>query len=110
MESIVRVKKKCIEKWRELENSYCGIIGLALENARLKGKKYVGQGTTEYAILVGVLVVIAILAITIFRPKNPRIMGCDFLGYQWALAIKRCCASQAGGLLNMQLFLLRFFP
>ena len=27
------------------------------------------QGTTEYAILVGVLVVIAILAITIFRPK-----------------------------------------
>ena len=28
-----------------------------------------GQGTTEYAILVGVLVVIAILAITIFRPK-----------------------------------------
>lgn len=28
-----------------------------------------GQGTTEYAILVGVLVVIAILAITAFRPK-----------------------------------------
>ena len=28
-----------------------------------------GQGTTEYAILVGVLVVIAVLAITIFRPK-----------------------------------------
>lgn len=28
-----------------------------------------GQGTTEYAILVGVLVVIAILAIMIFRPK-----------------------------------------
>ena len=28
-----------------------------------------GQGTTEYAILVGVLVVIAIIAITIFRPK-----------------------------------------
>ena len=26
-----------------------------------------GQGTTEYAILVGVLVVIAILAITVFR-------------------------------------------
>ena len=29
----------------------------------------VGQGTTEYAILVGVLVVIAILAIMVFRPK-----------------------------------------
>ena len=28
-----------------------------------------GQGTTEYAILVGVLVVIAIIAITLFRPK-----------------------------------------
>ena len=28
-----------------------------------------GQWTTEYAILVGVLVVIAILAITMFRPK-----------------------------------------
>lgn len=29
-----------------------------------------GQGTTEYAILVGVLVVIAIIAITLFRPKT----------------------------------------
>ena len=28
-----------------------------------------GQGTTEYAILVGVLVVIAILAIVVFKPK-----------------------------------------
>ncbi len=28
-----------------------------------------GQGTTEYAILVGVLVVIAILAIMVFRPR-----------------------------------------
>ena len=28
-----------------------------------------GQGTTEYAILVGVLVVIAIIAITVLRPK-----------------------------------------
>ena len=28
-----------------------------------------GRGTTEYAILVGVLVVIAIIAITVFRPK-----------------------------------------
>lgn len=28
-----------------------------------------GQGTTEYAILVGVLVVIAMLAITVFKPK-----------------------------------------
>ena len=35
---------------------------------RLLGN-HCGQGTTEYAILVGVLVVIAILAITVFRPK-----------------------------------------
>ena len=28
-----------------------------------------GQGTTEYAILVGVLVVIAIAAIALFRPR-----------------------------------------
>lgn len=39
--------------------------------ARLRAKLACerGQGTTEYAILVGVLVVIAILAITVFRPK-----------------------------------------
>lgn len=36
--------------------------------ARVRGREG-GQGTTEYAILVGVLVVIAILAITVFRPK-----------------------------------------
>lgn len=28
-----------------------------------------GQGTTEYAVLVGVLVVIAVVAITLFKPK-----------------------------------------
>ena len=39
----------------------------AYVRARLASAK--GQGTTEYAILVGVLVVIAILAITLFRPK-----------------------------------------
>ena len=39
--------------------------------AALRGKlaERKGQGTTEYAILVGVLVVIAIVAITLFRPK-----------------------------------------
>lgn len=36
-------------------------------HAKLACRK--GQGTTEYAILVGVLVVIAIVAITLFRPK-----------------------------------------
>lgn len=40
---------------------------MASLHARLLCEK--GQGTTEYAILVGVLVVIAIVAITAFRPK-----------------------------------------
>ena len=40
-----------------------------LSSARLVALKKEGQGTTEYAILVGVLVVIAIIAITLFRPK-----------------------------------------
>ena len=31
-----------------------------------------GQGTTEYAVLVGVLVVIAVVAITLFKPKINR--------------------------------------
>lgn len=35
----------------------------------IMAKSTKGQGTTEYAILVGVLVVIAILAIMVFRPK-----------------------------------------
>lgn len=35
----------------------------------LSRKSDSGQGTTEYAILVGVLVVIAIIAIIAFRPK-----------------------------------------
>ena len=38
-----------------------GLRGLVAEES--------GQGTTEYAILVGVLVVIAILAIVAFRDK-----------------------------------------
>ena len=32
-------------------------------------KNECGQGTTEYAILVGVLVVIAIVAVTLFKDK-----------------------------------------
>ena len=34
-----------------------------------------GQGTTEYAILVGVLVVIAILAVTAFRGNLEELWG-----------------------------------
>ena len=48
-------------------------MGKGLMGARRRARSLVrdtrGQGTTEYAILVGVLVVIAIIAITVFRPK-----------------------------------------
>lgn len=43
------------------------VSGWCRVRAKLACQK--GQGTTEYAILVGVLVVIAIIAITVFRPK-----------------------------------------
>ena len=42
--------------------AWCAAVRSRLADTR-------GQGTTEYAILVGVLVVIAIIAITLFRPK-----------------------------------------
>ena len=51
---------------RERLNS-CARRRMAQAHMRLMNEK--GQGTTEYAILVGVLVVIAIVAITMFRPK-----------------------------------------
>lgn len=44
------------------------LANLACAVARFRRRED-GQGTTEYAILVGVLVVIAIIAITVFRPK-----------------------------------------
>ncbi|MGN0302088.1 MAG: Flp family type IVb pilin [Anaerotardibacter sp.] len=44
-------------------------IQKAVRNTKALVRKEDGQGTTEYAILVGVLVVIAIIAITLFRPK-----------------------------------------
>lgn len=45
------------------------LAGLTCRLLRLRRRAEGGQGTTEYAILVGVLVVIAIIAITVFRPK-----------------------------------------
>ncbi len=40
-----------------------------LETLKCKAVSKSGQGTTEYAILVGVLVVIAIIAIVAFKPS-----------------------------------------
>ena len=45
------------------------VVGGAARAARRLARDESGQGTTEYAILVGVLVVIAILAIIAFRDK-----------------------------------------
>lgn len=53
-----RVSERC-------NRAFCGLLGYARQ---LKDGRS-GQGTTEYAILVGVLVVIAVLAIALFRPK-----------------------------------------
>jgi len=44
-------------------------VGSALRSLARGERSELGQGTTEYAILVGVLVVIAILAIIAFRGK-----------------------------------------
>lgn len=46
-----------------------GAFARMLVAARAMGGDRSGQGTTEYAILVGVLVVIAIIAIIAFRDK-----------------------------------------
>ncbi len=48
--------------------AYCSARSKAAETLRVRGDDS-GQGTTEYAILVGVLVVIAILAVVMFRDK-----------------------------------------
>ena len=61
----MRVSKVVVDRIRRV---HCSLQWHAMRmKQRLAAER--GQGTTEYAILVGILVVIAILAITIFRPK-----------------------------------------
>lgn len=65
MEKFGRLVKRAAAARRAIDRrsrAWC-----AAAHARLADTR--GQGTTEYAILVGVLVVIAIIAITLFRPK-----------------------------------------
>ncbi len=54
-------------------DSYCVRLYLGARERVSRLRAYLkdesGQGTTEYAILVGVLVVIAIVAINLFKPK-----------------------------------------
>ena len=45
------------------------MLSQAQERVKAKLTETRGQGTTEYAILVGVLVVIAILAVALFKGK-----------------------------------------
>jgi Flp pilus assembly pilin Flp len=49
--------------WKALEAG----VGLKAHLLSLRNEK--GQGTTEYAILVGVLAVIAMIAIAVFKEK-----------------------------------------
>ena len=104
MESIVRVKKKCIEK--------CLLRNYWISTRKCQGERQKVRRTGNDRIRdIGWRSSSdCYFGYYDFQTKNPRIMGCNFLGYQWALTIKRCCVSQARGLLNMQLFLLRFFP
>ena len=62
MQGLKSVPCKVVEESRRL-------LAWAATRTRQLAKSTAGQGTTEYAILVGVLVVIAILAIMVFRPK-----------------------------------------
>lgn len=54
---------------QRFQKAYLGYLAKITCQAGKTKRKEEGQGTTEYAILVGVLVVIAIVAITVFRPK-----------------------------------------
>ncbi len=57
------------DMWRLLRQRWYQMCGSAHVIIHEKLRSEPGQGTTEYAILVGVLVVIAIVAITLFKPK-----------------------------------------
>ena len=55
--------------WESVNRKSMGAYARAQARIRSLARSQAGQGTTEYAILVGVLVVIAILAIMVFRPR-----------------------------------------
>jgi Flp pilus assembly pilin Flp len=51
-----------MKRLRDFSNKICASVTLKLMDIK-------GQGTTEYAIIVGVLAVVAIVAISSFKPK-----------------------------------------
>lgn len=61
-----RIDGVCLHAWSSAKTC---LVRHARKRAGSTTEANAGQGTTEYAILVGVLVVIAILAIMIFRPR-----------------------------------------
>ena len=67
MSMMLRVED-ALDRTKSEAISYVSLVR-ALWSTRRSRVALSGQGTTEYAILVGVLVVIAIIAITAFRPK-----------------------------------------
>ena len=67
MSMMLRVED-ALDRTKSEAISYVSLVR-ALWSTRRSRVALSGQGTTEYAILVGVLVVIAILAITVFRPR-----------------------------------------
>ena len=69
------------------------LANLACKWFRVKRRED-GQGTTEYAILVGVLVVIAIIAITVFRPKLQELgLGALWRGVSGGLFIEHALST-----------------
>ena len=58
-----------LRRVEEMRERLGGCVRRRMAQAHMRLMNEKGQGTTEYAILVGVLVVIAIVAITMFRPK-----------------------------------------
>lgn len=65
LDLVARLKRGCRRAGAGYEQACRGLVaglGRCLRDRR-------GQGTTEYAILVGVIVVIAIIAIVAFRQK-----------------------------------------
>lgn len=71
IEETLGLERYSVSLLKDLQNRVQKNISLtrAIGEGVRKERALSGQGTTEYAILVGVLVVIAILAITVFRPK-----------------------------------------
>lgn len=63
------METETVGRMRNIRRMGSGIAKSFRDRARWLCKDESGQGTTEYAILVGVLVVIAIVAIIAFRGK-----------------------------------------